>query len=59
MSFATVFGLASFGLMLVAVAGLLRQLGAGDAAKGLLVLTGVLFAGVLAVTYVPAMLAGL
>lgn len=57
-SLTAVFGLASFGGMLVAVSIVLRQLGAGDAAKGLMALTGVLFLAVLAATYVPTVIAG-
>ena len=57
-SVATIVGLASFAVLLFFVAGILRQLGAGEAAKGLLIVTGVGFACALAMTYVPAVLAG-
>lgn len=59
LSVAATVGLLSLGLLLVAVTVLLRQLGAGEAAKGLLVLTGAMFAIVLVSTYVPALIAGL
>jgi hypothetical protein len=39
--------------------GLLRQLGAGEAAKGLLILTGAIFFIVIASTYVPAFISGI
>ncbi|MEM6415544.1 MAG: hypothetical protein AAF720_12910 [Pseudomonadota bacterium] len=53
---ATVVGLASLGIMLAMVSGILRQLGAGEAAKGLIIVTGVLFIGVAAFTYLPQLL---
>jgi hypothetical protein len=59
LSIAATVGLLSFGLLLVAVVGLLRQLGAGEAAKGLILLTGAIFLIVVASTYVPALLAGI
>lgn len=57
-SIAATVGLVSLGLLLVAVIGLLRQLGAGEAAKGLLYLTGAVFLIVIASTYVPALISG-
>ncbi|MGF1543656.1 MAG: hypothetical protein ACFB00_04000 [Parvularculaceae bacterium] len=56
-SVAAVVGLGSFVAMLVAVASLMRQLGAGEAAKGLLILTGIVFAAAAAVTYLPSLVA--
>jgi hypothetical protein len=58
-SIAATVGLVSLGLLLVAVIGLLRQLGAGEAAKGLLYLTGAVFLIVIASTYVPALISGI
>jgi hypothetical protein len=58
-SIAATVGIVSLGLLLVVVIGLLRQLGAGEAAKGLLYLTGAIFLVVLASTYVPALIGGL
>jgi hypothetical protein len=58
-SIAATVGLVSLGLLLVAVIGLLRQLGAGEAAKGLLYLTGAVFLIVIASTYVPALITGI
>ena len=58
-SVTAVFGLGVFSVMVFAIAGVLRQLGAGDAAKGLLALTALVFVGVLAATYVPALISGL
>ncbi len=55
-SMGTLVGIASFGVLLAMVAGILRQLGAGDAAKGLLIFTFVVFAGVAAATYLPYLL---
>ena len=51
-------GLASFGVLLAMVAGILRQLGAGDAARALVLVTVVFFTGVAAFTYVPFLIAG-
>lgn len=45
--------------MLVAISVLLRQLGAGDAAKGLIILTGIIFLAVMAITYLPAIIGGI
>ncbi|MEZ5920480.1 MAG: hypothetical protein R3C60_03910 [Parvularculaceae bacterium] len=58
-SIAATMGLLSLGLLLVAVIALLRQLGAGEAAKGLIFLTGAVFLIVIASTYVPALIAGI
>ncbi|HBK91121.1 MAG TPA: hypothetical protein DDZ68_05570 [Parvularcula sp.] len=58
-SIAATVGLVSLGLLLVAVIGLLRQLGASEAAKGLLYLTGAVFLIVIASTYVPALISGI
>ena len=58
-SVTALFGLASFGGMLVAVSLVLRQLGAGDAAKGLMALTGVIFLAVMAATYLPTLFSAL
>ncbi len=58
LSIAATVGLVSLGLLLIAVIGLLRQLGAGEAAKGLLFLTGAIFLVVIASTYVPALISG-
>ncbi|MFZ5618073.1 MAG: hypothetical protein ACOZAA_12230 [Pseudomonadota bacterium] len=58
LSIAATVGIVSLGLLLVAVIGLLRQLGAGEAAKGLLFLTGAIFLIVIASTYVPALISG-
>ncbi|NWG92057.1 MAG: hypothetical protein HXY21_06060 [Parvularculaceae bacterium] len=58
-SIAATVGMVSLGLLLVAVIGLLRQLGAGEAAKGLIFLTGAIFLVVIASTYVPALIGGL
>ncbi|MEO0398882.1 MAG: hypothetical protein AAF224_05600 [Pseudomonadota bacterium] len=55
----TLMGLASFGIMLAMVAGLLRQLGAGEAAKGLLIVAGVLFFGMAFLTYLPHLMSAL
>ena len=51
-------GLASFGVMLAVVGLILRQLGAGEAARALVFVTVLLFAGVTVITYVPFMLSG-
>jgi hypothetical protein len=59
LSIAASVGLLSMGLLLIAVVGLLRQLGAGEAAKGLLILTGAIFFIVIASTYVPALISGI
>lgn len=58
-SIAATVGMVSLGLLLIAVIGLLRQLGAGEAAKGLIFLTGAIFLVVIASTYVPALIGGL
>ncbi len=58
MSLAATVGFAMLALTMVLVIGLMRQLGAGDAAKGLMVLTGVVFILVVAATYIPAILLG-
>jgi hypothetical protein len=58
-SIAATVGMVSLGLLLVAVIGLLRQLGASEAAKGLIFLTGAIFLVVIASTYVPALIGGL
>ncbi|MCA8887767.1 MAG: hypothetical protein R3C40_03485 [Parvularculaceae bacterium] len=59
LSIAATVGLLSFGLLLIAVVGLLRQLGAGEAAKGLIFLTGAIFLIVAATTYLPALISGM
>ncbi|MEL6362137.1 MAG: hypothetical protein AAFR21_13750 [Pseudomonadota bacterium] len=58
MSVTALFGLATIVLMVMAVSALLRQLGASDAAKGLIALTSIVFFGVVAATYVPALIFG-
>ncbi len=58
MSLAATVGFAMLALTMVLVIGLLRQLGASDAAKGLMVLTGAVFVLVVAATYIPAIFLG-
>ena len=50
---AAAFGVVTLGAFFIVVVGLLRQLGAGEAAKGLMILTGIVVAGVVAATYLP------
>ncbi|MEO1014426.1 MAG: hypothetical protein AAFX08_04480 [Pseudomonadota bacterium] len=52
-------GLLSFGAFLAAVVGILRQLGAGDAARALLIVTFLVFGGMVAATYLPVILTGM
>lgn len=54
-----VVGLLSFGAFLAAVMTILRQLGAGDAARALMVVTFIVFGGMVAATYLPVIVAGM
>ncbi len=52
-------GLLSFGAFLAVVIGILRQLGAGDAARALMVVTFLVFGGMVAATYLPILIRGM
>ncbi|MEO0880024.1 MAG: hypothetical protein AAFY22_09955 [Pseudomonadota bacterium] len=56
LSFSAIFGLCSFGAMLLFVSAILRQLGASEVAKGLVVFTGIAIIAAFAITYLPALL---
>jgi hypothetical protein len=56
MSMTAAAGTASLGLLLLAIVLVLRQLGAGGAAKGLILATAAVFLVVIASTYGPALL---
>lgn len=56
---AAAFGVVTLGAFFFVVIGLLRQLGAGEAAKGLMILTGIVVACVVAATYVPFLIASI
>lgn len=58
MSLAATVGIGMLALTMVLLAGLMRQLGAGDVAKGLMILTGAVFFLVVAATYIPAIFLG-
>ncbi|MEM9705148.1 MAG: hypothetical protein AAF850_03625 [Pseudomonadota bacterium] len=52
----TVVGVVSFGAFIVVVASILRQLGASEVAKGLLIFTVIAVAAAFSVTYLPSLL---
>ena len=54
---AAAFGVVTLSAFLFAIVSILRQLGAGEAAKGLVILTTIIVAGVVAATYLPFILA--
>jgi|GEM_PF-3613527 len=56
LSLTAAFGLASFSALLLVISGLLKQLGAGEVAKGLMAFTGVAVVAAFAITYIPSLL---
>ncbi len=49
-------GLASLSAAILFIGGLLRQLGAGEVAKGLLIASGLAVLAAFAITYIPGLL---
>jgi len=56
LSVTAVFGIASFSALLIFISGILRQLGASEVAKGLMIFTGVAIVSAFAITYLPGLL---
>lgn len=56
LSITATIGLASFSALLLVLFGILRQLGASEVAKGLMIFTGVAVIAAFAITYLPGLL---
>ncbi|MEL7492106.1 MAG: hypothetical protein AAGJ73_15460 [Pseudomonadota bacterium] len=56
LSLTATLGLASLSALLIFISGILRQLGASEVAKGLMIVTGVAIVSAFAITYLPGLL---